>query len=556
MAPAGPIEVQILAFNDFHGNLEPPRQAVQWALPDGATIAVPAGGVAYLAGALDLLRKGHERSITVSAGDLIGGSPLASALFLDEPAIIAMNALGLDLNAVGNHEFDRGRDELLRMQNGGCGQFGRRKPCALEPFAGAKFRFLAANVLTQSGRTLFPPTEIKQFGPVRIGFIGMTLKDTGSIVTPAGVEGLAFADEAATANALVPVLKAAGADTIVLLIHQGGRLADGRIDDSACPGLTGPIVPILHELDPAISLVVSGHTHRAYICNVPSSAGSSTLLTSAGQYGTMLTDIRLSFAPGTRALIGKKADFILVQGEPFSTAEGEVQLNPAVPVAPQHPEVAAIVGKYSAAAKPLADRVIAILPAAVSAARDLHGAQRLGELVADAQLAWTRKAGAEIAFMNAGGVRSDLVPKANGSVTYGQLFALQPFGNGLVVQTLTGAELRQLLEQQFPPQISDSAQPKMLSPSKGFRFEYDLKRPAGERIVSVTLNGRPIDPAATYRVTTNSFLSSGGDGFTILKNGRDKSDLGIDLDALESYLAGSPQVPSGGRVRDVNAIGG
>jgi 5'-nucleotidase len=542
-----PIEVQILAFNDFHGNIESPKLTVPALDSKGREVQVPAGGVAYLAGALEKLRKGHAYSITVSAGDLIGASPLASAWFLDEPTIHAMNALGLQLNAVGNHEFDRGAKELLRMQFGGCRKYTGRKPCALEPFHGARFRFLAANVVRQDGSTIFPATAIRRFGPVKIGFIGMTLKETAVLATPSGVAGLRFADEAASANALVPKLKAEGADAIVLLIHQGGYLTPYY--DRSCKGLTGPILPILDKLDPAISIVVSGHTHNAYICDIAGKGGGTRLLTSAGKYGTLLTDIRLRFSRSNHKLVGREAQFHIVQDEGFSSGAGRFPITNVVPVDRADPRVAAIVARYSSAARPIADRVVAHLSAPISAKHDDDGGQRLGELIADAQLAWAHahgEPGAQIAFMNGGGVRTDLVPGAGGAVTYGQLFALQPFGNGLVVQTLSGAQLKQLLEQQF-------INPQLMSPSAGFAFAYDPTRPAGRRIASATLDGKPIDPAAAYRVVTNSFMASGGDNYFVLRDGTDRHDVGVDLDALEAYLARGKTEPLGGRVKKMGA---
>jgi len=541
-----PIEVQILAFNDFHGNIESPKLTVPALDSHGREVAVPAGGVAYLAGALESLRKGHPYTTTVSAGDVIGASPLASALFLDEPTIHAMNALHLDLNAVGNHEFDRGSSELLRMQRGGCQQYTRRRPCALEPFPGAKFRFLAANVLTADGSTLFPATAIRRFGPITIGFIGMTLKETGALVTPSGVAGLHFADEAETANALVPKLKAQGADTIVLLIHQGGFLAPYY--DRSCKGLNGAILPILDKLDPAISVVVSGHTHQAYICDIAEKGGGSRLLTSSGKYGTLLTDIRLQFSRRSHKLLSRNARFHIVQGQGFTTDSGTVPLTNVVPLDRADPNVAAIVARYVAAARPVGERVVAHLPSAVSAKADENGEQALGELIADSQLAWAKThGGAQIAFMNGGGVRTDLVPGPDGTITYAQIFALQPFGNGLVVQTLTGAQLKQLLEQQF-----QNAQ--MLSPSTGFAFTYDPTRPAGERLLSASFEGRPIDPTGSYRVVTNSFMASGGDNYTMLRDGTDRRDVGVDLDALEAYLAAGKMAPVGGRVKKAGAV--
>jgi 5'-nucleotidase len=502
------------------------------------------------------MRHGQRNSITVSAGDLIGASPLASALFLDEPTVLAMNALHLDLNAVGNHEFDRGTSELSRMQNGGCAKYTKRAPCALERYPGARFEFLAANVLKSDGTSLFPATAIRRFGSVRVGFIGMTLKETGSIVTPAGVAGVRFADEAETANALVPKLKAQGADAIVLLIHQGGNMT-GRYDDPACPGLAGAILPILDRLDPAIGIVVSGHTHNAYICEVPEKGGGSRLLTSAGKYGMLLTDIRLRFDRGTHALLSRGARFHIVQGEGFATSAGTVRVTDAVPRDRADPAVAAIAARYAAAAKPLADRVVAHLATTVSAKPDPSGGQRLGELIADAQLAWARspaRGSAQFALMNSGGVRTDLVPGADGSITYGQLFALQPFGNGIIVQTLTGAQLKRLLEQQFDGGANSAEKPNLLSPSAGLAYAYDVSRPAGERVVSATVDGKPIDAAASYRVATNSFLASGGDNFTVLKDGIDRRDVGVDLDSLESYLAASPAIPVGDRVRNVGPV--
>jgi 5'-nucleotidase len=540
-----PIEVQILAFNDFHGNIESPKLTVPTRDSRRKDIAVPAGGVAYLAGALESLRKGHRYTTTVSAGDLIGASPLASAYFLDEPTVHAMNALHLDLNAVGNHEFDRGSSELLRMQRGGCAKYTRRKPCALEPFGGARFRFLAANVLKDDGETLFPATAIRRFGPLKIGFIGMTLKETGTLVTPSGVAGLHFADEAATANALVPKLKAQGADAIVLLIHQGGALT-GRYDDPTCPGLNGAILPILDKLDPRIALVVSGHTHNAYICDVPEPGGGKRLLTSAGKYGTLLTDIRLRFSRKGHRLLVRTARFHIVQGEGFTGQSGTFPRTRSFPIDRADPRVAAIVRRYVDAARPIATRVVAHLPGPVSAKADANKEQALGELIADAQLAWAQAhGGAQIALMNGGGVRTDLVPAADGSISYAQIFALQPFGNGLVVQTLTGAQLKQLLEQQFK-------NTDMMSPSAGFAFAFDPGQ-EGDRIVSATFNGKPIDPATSYRIVTNSFMASGGDNYTMLRDGTDRRDVGVDLDALETYLAGGKIAAVGGRVRKVGA---
>jgi 5'-nucleotidase len=545
-APARPVEVQILGINDFHGNLEPPRSTVDVAQSDGSLVKVPAGGVAYLAGAAKALRNGQRRSVTVSAGDMIGASPLVSALFVDEPAIAAMNLVGVDFNAVGNHEFDKGSAELLRMQSGGCAKHTTRTPCKVEQFGGATFKFLAANVVKADGSTLFPGTALKDFGDVQIGFIGMTLKETATLVTPAGVAGLTFADEAATANAAVPMLKAAGADAIVLLIHQGAS-TKGGYNDKSCPGLEGDVLPILDRLDPAIDAVVSGHTHNAYICErARPGGGSPLLLTSAGRYGTLITDIRLTVDP-LRGVSAKRADNVIVQGEGF----GDVALSDAAPRFAADPETKALVDRYLAAARPEAARVVGRLSGTATRKQDADREISAGNLIADAQLAASRNAGSQIAFINSGGVRTDLVPGGGGNVTFGDIFAMQPFGNSLVVKTLAGAQLKTLLEQQFASGRNTAERPNLLLPSRGFAFSYDLARPAGQRIVDMKFNGKPIDPAALYRITVNNFLASGGDNFTVLKSGTDAVDAGSDVDALEAYLRGGATVPETNRVTDL-----
>jgi 5'-nucleotidase len=525
--PPPPVEVQLIAFNDFHGNLEPPGVSI-----DDASAKVPAGGVAHLAAQVAAMRRGRPYSVTVSAGDMLGAAPLVSSLFLDEPTVTAMNMVGVEYNAVGNHEFDKGTAELNRMQAGGCAKFTRKTPCALEQFNGARFKFLAANVIRQDGSTLFPGTAIKDFGPVQLGFIGMTLKETATLVTPAGVAGLTFADEAATANAAVPALKAAGADTIVLLLHQGGR-SSGGYNDKSCPDFDGDIVPILDRLDPAIDVVVSGHTHNAYICEWPRAGRRPLLLTSAGKYGTLVTDIRLTMSPVT-GLISSEANNVIVRTDGQSD-----------------PAVAALVGKYAAAAKTVTDRVVGRLSGPLdrfqTPSREISG----GDFIADAQLAATRRQGAQIAFSNSGGVRTDIVPGTGGAVTYGQIAAMQPFGNTLVVKTLTGTQLKALLEQQFDSGANTVDRPNMLLPSKGFFFAYDLSRPAGQRIVDMKLDGKRIDPAATYRVTVVNFLASGGDNFTVLRQGTNEVDTGIvDVDATEAYLKAGGDTPTLGRVEN------
>jgi 5'-nucleotidase len=530
-APGQTVKVGILAINDFHGALEPPRLSLPWPDGKGGTVAFPAGGAAYLASAVDSTRSQYPHSLTVSAGDLISASQLASSIYLDEPTIGVANRIGLDFNAVGNHEFDRGQNELLRMQNGGCKQFTARKPCAVEPFKGAAFRFLAASTITPSGKPLLQPYAIRSFGSgaaqVKVAVIGLTLKDTPTLVSPGGIKGLRFQDEADTVNALIPVVKRQGADAVVVLIHQGGEQAQGSTPDT-CAGFTGEIRPVLDRLDPVVDLVVTGHTHKSYVCDYGQyNPARPFLVTSAEKNGMLLTDITLEIDPMAGRVVRKQARQVPVQAPAYTGGRGPVANTDLVPLLAPRADVAAYVKLYTDAAKVFSARPAGKLAAPASG-------RALGMLIADGQLAATQNAGAQIAFMNPFGVRAPLTPAADGTLTFGDLYAAQPFGNTLVTQSLTGAELKALLEQCFD--ANGPEQP--LIPSAGFTYSYDKTRPVGQRIVAMWLNGQPIDPNGMYRVTTNSFLAQGGDAFTVLA-GQRTAQIGInDLDALELWLQG------------------
>jgi 5'-nucleotidase len=531
-----PVEVQILAFNDFHGNLETP-DPVEVTEVDGTKHRLVTGGAAHLAAALAGLRIGHADTITVSAGDTIGASPLISANYLDEPTINAMNLMGLEFGSLGNHEFDRGANELKRMQSGGCAKFTRRIPCALEPFGGAHFRYLAANVVQSDGSTIFPATAIKRFdtpaGPITIGFIGETLKGTANIVTPSGVSGLRFKDEADTANALVPLLKAEGADAIVLLIHQGGVTPQFTVGNT-CEGINGEILTIVQRLDPAITTVISGHTHWAYICRNTPQTGPDRLLTSAGKYGYFLTDLRLEFDPATHRLVAQDAHNIVV-------GNGERGTDPAEQ---------ALVARYAAAVAPIADRIIGHLTAPAPRAED-ESESPAADLVADSMLAATRTAGrggAQLALVNATGVR---VPLPGGDIKYAEAFKMMPFGNNLVVMTLTGSQLKSAIEQQYRGAMPPPGQrPHALATSAGFTYAVDMRQPPESRVSDIRLNGKPIDSAGRYRVVVNNYLASGGDSLTAFTAGTDLTDKGIvDLDALVGWIGPGRTPPTPNRIR-------
>ncbi|MGZ8326747.1 MAG: bifunctional metallophosphatase/5'-nucleotidase [Allosphingosinicella sp.] len=556
--PAAPVEVKLIAFNDFHGNLQPPKSSIDHPAPGPDAIRVPAGGAAYLASAIQTLRARNDNNLVVSAGDMIGASPLVSALFLDEPTIHAMNLIRVDYNAVGNHEFDRGQAELVRMQKGGCEKNGVRQPCAVEPFPGARFGFLAANVVRQDGTTLFPAYAIRGFGKgrrqVKVAIIGMTLKETPTVVTPAGVAGLSFRDEAETVNALIPKLKAQGVDAIVVVVHQGVYSKLGY-NDQSCGAIEGELLPILDRLDPAVDAVVSGHTHHAYVCDYGRiNPARPILLTSGGSYGRLVTDIDLTIDPAAGKVIAKRARNLVVQSEAFTGSRGETPLTDAVPRYAAEPAVAALVDRYAKAAEPIAARAVGRLAGPALKSANEHGEHVLGNLIADAQLAATRDAadgGARIALMNPGGVRADLVPAADGGISFGQLFASQPFANMMVVKSLTGRQLRAVLEQQFASGSNTAANPYILSPSHNLRFAYDLSKPEGRRIVLLTVDGRTVRDEAVYRVAMNNFLAGGGDNFTMFRDGTESTGGVQDVDALEAYIAaGSLTPPALGRVEN------
>ena len=553
--PAAPVSVRIIAFNDFHGGLETPGRPIDVQAADGMSVKVPAGGAAYFASAVKALKAGNPNTVVVAAGDLTSASPLVSSLFLDEPTVKALSMAGLEFNAAGNHEFDRGTKELLRLQQGGCDKNAVAQPCQLEPFKGASYTYLAGNTLDASGKSLMPATGLKTFGTgktkVTIGFIGLTTRMTGTYVDPAGIVGYRFADEAETANKLIPQLKAQGADAIVMMVHEGGYPA--RSDQpNQCEGLSGPIIDIMERLDPGVDVIVSGHTHRAYVCDYSATnPAKPVLLTSAGNNGVMLTGIDLTFDPVTKRVSARSARQVIVQGDGAVSAGGPVKSNPAFPVYPADPAVAAHVARYAAAAAPLARRPVGKASGPILRDADSELSESpLGLLIADSQLAATRKDGAQIALMNPGGVRASITPAADGTVTFGDLYTTQPFGNNLQVREYSGAQLLSVLEQQF----TNADGPKLLFPA-GLTYSYDRSRPEGQRIIAPLVQGKPLDPAGTYRVAMNGFLAGGGDSFTTLKAGRVVAGGVLDLDALEAWFARGEVVtpPALGRVKNVGA---
>ncbi|MGW4348082.1 bifunctional metallophosphatase/5'-nucleotidase [Streptomyces sp. NPDC004690] len=538
------VDVQLLSFNDFHGNLEPPAGSsgqVTETEPDGTTKKIDAGGVEYLATSLRTARKGHPYSVTAAAGDLIGASPLLSGLFHDEPTVEAMNKLDLDVTSVGNHEFDEGASELARMQNGGC----HPKDGCYQPgrtFKGADYPYLAANVTDEkTGRPILEPYWVWKHDGVKIGFIGVTLEGTPDIVTAEGVKGLKFRDEVETVNKYANILDKQGVKSIVALIHEGGEPASQSYDydcDSpgAGDGVSGPIVDIAKHLTPKVDALVTGHTHQAYVCTIPDPSGRPRMVTSASSYGKLYTDTTLTYDRRTRDIVRtsvKSANHVVSRTQPKAA------------------DMTALISRWNALAAPVANRPVGYISGDVNGRGATTPESPLGDLIADAQLAHARSLDpkAVLALMNPGGIRSDLVHKASGGegdgvVTYGEAFTVQPFSNTVNLVDLTGAQLITALQQQVSG--PNEASPKILQISAGLTYTLDLTKAGAARVVadSVRLNGAAIDPAATYRVAMNSFLAGGGDGFTELGKGKNPLVGSDDLKAFNDYLTANSSASS------------
>ncbi|MEU3144604.1 MULTISPECIES: bifunctional UDP-sugar hydrolase/5'-nucleotidase [unclassified Streptomyces] len=525
-------DVQLLSFNDLHGNLEPPTGSsgrVTHLHEDGSTETIDAGGVEYLATHLREARKGNRYSVTAAGGDMVGASPLISGLFHDEPTIEALNKLDLDVTSVGNHEFDEGAQELARLQNGGCHP---TDGCSTDKrFKGADFPYLAANVLDErTGRPVLEPYWVWKQNGVKVGFIGVTLEGTPDIVSAEGVKGLSFKDEVDTINTYARELQRRGVKSIVALVHEGGFPASSSYNydcDSpgAGDGVSGPIADIAENVSPQVDALVTGHTHAAYVCTIPDPAGKPRMVTSAASFGRLYTDTTLTYDRRTGDIARtavKSANHVVTRD------------------VPKAPDMTRLIDKWNTLAAPIGNRAIGYISGDV--VKD--GTESpLGDLIADAQLAYGRTLDPEtdLALMNPGGIRASLTHAASagegdGVVTYAEGFTVQPFANTVNLQDFTGAQLVQVLKEQVSG--ANEASPKILQVSAGLTYTLDLTGAGAGRVVtdSIRLNGEPIDEAATYRVATNSFLAGGGDGFTTLGEGTGDLVGEDDLTALEQYL--------------------
>jgi len=559
-------DVHLLAFNDLHGTLEPAGNNIYGKF---------AGGAAYLAKTVeDKQAQYGDLQATIFAGDNIGASPLANSLFFEEPITIASNLMHVDFASVGNHEFDKGSTELLRIQNGGC------KPvvgCTGAPYAlpdgsttnvfpGADFQYLSANVVVNAtGETLFPAFGVKEFTSgsgktIDVGFIGEVLEATPTIVTPTGVAGLTFQDEADAANLAVEELSQdLDVKTNVLVIHEGGFQTTGAALNGCAGNLAGsPIAEIAGRLDPSIKVIVSAHTHAEYRCTI-TTGGVTRLITSASSFGRILSDITLTIDDRTGKLVQASANNIIVENAINTPAPGVTRIPDPTKADPQ---MQAVVDQYVTAAAPLANVVIGKIQGDLTRTPSPRGESALGDVIADAQLAATAPANlgdADLAFMNPGGIRNDLRVsdissggEAPGEVTYGEAFTVQPFGNSLVTKTMTGAMIRSLLEQQFPGCGGQTVQ-RTLQISSTFSYEQDpAAATCADRIGDMWVNGTPVAPGDSFRVTMNNFLATGGDGFTVFNQGTNALGGAQDIDALVAYFGANQ--PAGIAVPPLNRI--
>lgn len=513
---AEPVLVNIAALNDFHGNLL--ASPFQYQDAAGAEVKLKAGGLGPLSGALAELRKQDPQLLLIGAGDMVGGSPPISSMWADEPSLKALNLLGLKFSVVGNHELDHGKGELLRQVNGGCQSERADKACQFDKdFKGAGFPYISANLMDkQNGKPLFAGYRIEQAHGAKIAFVGATLRTVGAYVSAKNMDDLYTVDEADAINALLPELRKQNVDAVIAVIHQGGKTTE-RFDQQDCSQLSGDVVEVAKRLDPQIKVVVTAHTHEGYLCRL-----GDKLVTQGASFGRLLTQLTLTVDTDKHQLLDVKAHNLVIDAQRYSASA----------------DVAPLLAEVESRSQALLGKPVARLAAReVLRATNEAGESPMGDLIADSQLAATRALGAQIALMNQGGMRMDItLDEGQEQVNYGQVATVQPFNNSLTLLTLSGAQLRELLEQQW----QDGGMGFYpLQPSASLSYRYDDSRPKGQRVIagSLLVDGQPVQDAQDYRLALNSFLAEGGDNFSVLKQARDRLDTGInDLESMIAWL--------------------
>ncbi|MET9064942.1 bifunctional metallophosphatase/5'-nucleotidase [Streptosporangium sandarakinum] len=557
------VPVRLLALNDFHGNLEPSTGS-SGRMVDETGATVYAGGAAYIA--THMAQMTDKNTLKVAQGDLIGASPLISAAYHDEPSVEFLGRLGVTASAVGNHEFDEGYGELRRIMYGGCHPVDGCSPAG--QWKGARYDYLGANVLFKQptgtaekqalaafgdpknagalrallknyGVPALPPVAIRWMNGVPIGFIGLVTQSTPGIVTSEGIKDLRFIDEVKAANVASKLLSLVGVKAQVVLMHEGDQAAVGKSPDS-CSAEPGAGTRIATQVDPQIDMILSGHSHQAYLCQVTDPAGGKRLFSQGASFGRVITKVDFQVDVRTRDVVRSTV-----------AADNQVVTRTVDP----DPETSTFVQTWKDRVSQISDRPIGKITAEITNAAAPSGESPLGNLIADAQLAATRTGGnAQIALMNPGGVREKLTyasssaGEGDGVVTYGEAFAVQPFNNLMQVVTLTGAQLKTVLEQQFTG--GPNAQPftKILQPSSNFTYTYSASAPWGSKISDMKIDGVAVTDTQTIRVAANNFLVGGGDAFQGFTAGTDLWSGPLDIDAFTAYLAAAgtitPPVPN------------
>ncbi|WP_116199427.1 bifunctional metallophosphatase/5'-nucleotidase [Amycolatopsis circi] len=519
-------DVRIIALNDLHGNLEPPSgSSGRITLPDGSK--VDAGGAAYLATHVKQLESQVRNSMVLSSGDNIGASPVISALFHDEPTMDFLNELGVKASVVGNHEFDEGYQELLRMQFGGC---NKTDGCQFrKSYDGARFPLLGSNVYFDNGLPALLPFSIQYSGGVPVGIIGATLKDLPSVVTPEAIKGLKFGDEVEAINRTANILDRLGVKAQVVLLHQGDEALPGAGPNDCKVQPNGDAATIAKNVTPKVDAIFTAHSHQQYNCVINDPAGQPRPVIQGASFGRLLSVVDLKIDRRTRDVVRSQ-----------TKAHNEIVTRDVTP----DPAVTKLVDEARTKAAPIANKQVGTITADLPAAGGPSGESPLGDVIADAQLEGTKSNNAVIAMTNPGGIRADLTYKSSsagegdGVVTYGEAFTVQPFSNIMQTITLTGANLKNVLEQQW----GQPGGTKILQISKSLHYTYSAAAPVGSRVSNITVNGTAVDPAAKYRVSVNNFLAAGGDGFAEFTKGTDLAGGPVDLDAFIAYLGAHPGI--------------
>jgi 5'-nucleotidase len=519
-APVTTTELSIFSINDFHGHIQPKSPTpLMPRLPDPKTGEIKpqaAGGAAYLATVLDGLRAKRPNSVFVAAGDLMGASPQLSSLLSDEPTLSALSAMGLDASSLGNHDLDAGLTELLRKTRGECAPTG----CLWPEFKGAAFPYLAVNMLdAETGKTVLPTHKMVTVGGLKIALVGAVTRDTPKVIVAKAIRGLKFVDEADAFNALIPQLRSEGAQLLVAMMHEGS-VTEGPANDPtyACEGLRGRGADIANRLDPAYGIIISGHTHNAYTCKI-----NGRLLVQAGSFGGWITESRLKVTSTGQVLDAQAVNYPVLQG-----------------VNAPNPAFVALVQRAAELTNAVRNRPINTLTSgAVRNPVAPYGDSTLGNLITDAQLAFAKKRGvADVAMINSGGIRADLTVESGKPVTLSDLFAIQPFNNELIVMTLSGAQLKDVVLRQLPKTLAPR---RFAQVSNNFRFQWSQAADGTSKLDSLTLDGQPLVDTKDYRVVVNNFMAEGGDDFSVFRQGRDKVNLGVDLEALVEWVAENPK---------------